>query len=205
MRIRHFQTYSCLPEGPCRAGAPRAGPADPPHLSVQNNHRQYLLVPGKKDRITTRIPMPDEAVGIIQVYNIVIHPSPLKQARPHTLATFQGATIKKTTHGSIIFHVLVRCTYKNGIGLPGKNYHTSTKCDRTKKDKISRRRRSSRNGSSSSSSNGSSSHWQQQAPAADPRSSRIVATTDRSTALVVGMLPEVAQLGCLPETELIDS
>ena len=40
--------------------------------------------------------------------------------------------------------------------------------------------------------------WQQQAPAADNASSRIVAPADRSTAPVVGLLPEAAQLGCLP-------
>ena len=39
------------------------------------------------------------------------------------------------------------------------------------------------------------------APAADPESSRIAAPADRSTAPVVGLLPEAAQLGCLPGPE----
>ena len=47
--------------------------------------------------------------------------------------------------------------------------------------------------------------WQQRAPAADNASSRIAAPADRSTVPVVGLLPEAAQLGCLPgpETALI--
>ena len=36
------------------------------------------------------------------------------------------------------------------------------------------------------------------AAAADPGSSRIAAPADKSTALVVGLLPDAAQLGCLP-------
>ena len=43
--------------------------------------------------------------------------------------------------------------------------------------------------------------WQQQAPAADNACSRIAAPADRSTAPVVGLLPEAPQLGCLPEPE----
>ena len=48
--------------------------------------------------------------------------------------------------------------------------------------------------------------WQQQAPAADPGFSRIAAPADRSTAPVVGLMPEAAQLGCMPglETALIE-
>ena len=40
-------------------------------------------------------------------------------------------------------------------------------------------------------------HGQQQAPAADPEFSRITAPAGRSTAPVVGLLPEADQLGCL--------
>ena len=56
---------------------------------------------------------------------------------------------------------------------------------------------------SSSSSTGS----RKQQQAADPGSSRIAAPADRSTAPVVGLLQEAAQLGCLPvpETALIAS
>ena len=41
-----------------------------------------------------------------------------------------------------------------------------------------------------------------EAAAADKASSRIAAPADRSTAPVVGLLPEAAQLGCLPGPEI---
>ena len=43
--------------------------------------------------------------------------------------------------------------------------------------------------------------WQQQPAEAYKASSRITAPAERSTAPVVGLLPEAAQLGCLPGPE----
>ena len=73
--------------------------------------------------------------------------------------------------------------------MPGDKYHTSTKYDIRKKALVEPAAAAAAVTSAAASA------------APDPGSSRMAAPVHRSTAPVAGLLPEAAQLGCVPGPE----